>query len=438
MNIKSFFFRVLVLGIGVEIMLLGNIFGYPLPKESPRKRTEKWLHRLSRVLRHELGLVKKGLKGRKMRGVEPNFVYGAYKEASFTLEKGIPVLRVFGNPYEMGYQQGKLVGKQIKILNQFYLDLLMDTKKKKKPAFAFIKKLEPYIPKDYKEEMKGIADGAGIPYEEVLFGHTFLDLFHSQIVACSTVGIMPFRSVTGETLFGRNLDFPSLGFVHKFSIIIVYHPKGKPVIVSVGWPGLGGVLTGMNEYGLSLGMMSIQFEDFHWGGFPMFWLFRHILETCKTVPEAIKLLQKTRLSVASNLMLADPKSLAVAELLPSNKQFRFPSQQGVIHSTNHFQHPKIRKFIPSGTYFSSFVRSHIISHTLGKAPQKVDWKFVRKILQKVCIKGINLQSMVIVPSRKAFYLAIGSTESAKKDFTYLEWKDLVIQRKEKKWAPSQK
>jgi predicted choloylglycine hydrolase len=289
---------------------------------------------------------------------------------------------------------------------------------------SFVKKMEPFIPKDYREEIRGMADGCGIAYDDMLYAHTFIDVFHSQIIACSTVGIAPERSTTGHTLFGRNLDFPSLGFVHKFSMVIVYQPKNKPAFVSIAWPGLAGVLTGFNQHGLSLGMLSIQFEDYNKdGGFPLFWLFRYILENCKNISEAIAILENTKLSVASNLTLADPKDVAVAELLPGNKRFRRASS-GVIHSVNHYQHPDIKKFIPSGTYTSSYVRSTIISTLLKEGPEKMDSAYVKKIMEAVCIKGINLQSMVIIPEKKEILLGIGYDDSAKKPFILLKETDL--------------
>lgn len=393
----------------------------------PQKpRILKFLERISRVARHELGIAKKGIKAKRLTPLEPQFKPSQCKGAAFEIYKEIPLLHLSGTPYEMGYQHGKLLGPQIARLNQFYLDVLMGTGKKREKAFQFVKKMEPYIPKEYIEEMKGIADGAGLSYDTILFAHTFLDVFHSQLVACSTAGVNPERSKTGETLFGRNLDFPSLGFVHKFSMIIVYRPKGKPAFISIAWPGLAGVLTGMNEHGLALGMLSIQFEDYNQGGYPMFWLFRSLLENCKTVPEALEVLKKTRLSVASNLTLADKKGVAVAELLPRNKRFRLP-KHGIIHSTNHFQHRDIKKFIPSGTYTSSFVRSRIIDVYLKREP-KMDWKYVQKILKAVCIKGINLQSMVFVPASKKLYIGMHSDEAAKKKFTLFEWREFFVKR----------
>ena len=76
-------------------------------------------------------------------------------------------------------------------------------------------------------------------------------------LACCRAADRPNRSATGNVLFGRNLDYPSLGYAHEYSLVTVYRPTGKHAFASIGFPGLVGCLSGMNDAGLSLGVLEI-------------------------------------------------------------------------------------------------------------------------------------------------------------------------------------
>ena len=59
-------------------------------------------------------------------------------------------------------------------------------------------------------------------------------------------------TATGDLVQLRALDWDMNGPFQKYSTIQVYHPKKGNSFVLVGFPGLIGALTGMNDKGLSL------------------------------------------------------------------------------------------------------------------------------------------------------------------------------------------
>ena len=66
------------------------------------------------------------------------------------------------------------------------------------------------------------------------------------------------RSIsTGGSLLGRNLDYPSRGYAHEHSLVTVYRPRGCKAFVSVGFPGLMGCLSGMNDAGLTVAVLEV-------------------------------------------------------------------------------------------------------------------------------------------------------------------------------------
>src|SRR6185436_16936491 len=86
-------------------------------------------------------------------------------------------------------------------------------------------------------------------------GNTFFDVKRS--LACSAVLIEKDRSATGGPLLARNLDYPSLGYIHEYSLVTIYRPKGKKAFATIGFPGIVGCLSGMNEAGLALGVLEV-------------------------------------------------------------------------------------------------------------------------------------------------------------------------------------
>jgi hypothetical protein len=104
-------------------------------------------------------------------------------------EKKLEVLHLKGeDPYQLGLCQGKLLKKDIhyaigKVMKLFEQRALMARIRPLKEA----KKLEPFIPVEYLQEMRGIADGAGIEYEKVLIANTITDIVN--LFGCSLYGV---------------------------------------------------------------------------------------------------------------------------------------------------------------------------------------------------------------------------------------------------------
>ena len=52
-------------------------------------------------------------------------------------------------------------------------------------------------------------------------------------------------------VFGRNADYPPRGVLDRYGLVTIFRPEGKHAFASIGLPGLGGVISGMNEAGLA-------------------------------------------------------------------------------------------------------------------------------------------------------------------------------------------
>ena len=183
------------------------------------------------------------------------------------------------------------------------------------------KSLFKQFPADYRKELEAIARGAGADRDLVIAGNTFFDL--KKVLACSSVLVAKDRSSTGGPLLARNLDYPSLGYIQDYSLVTVYRQKGKHAFASVGFPGLVGCLSGMNDAGLTICVLEVydtkeegsQFVD---AGVPYAMCIRRLLEECTTVEQAETALRGMKRTTILNLAVGDATHAAVFEFTPKS------------------------------------------------------------------------------------------------------------------------
>jgi hypothetical protein len=212
---------------------------------------------------------------------------------------------------------------------------------------------------------------------------------------------------------GRNLDFWSLNVADKYTTLFIVHPDGgRYAFASVSWPGLVGVLSGMNEHGLALANMEVTRYPRLPQAMPYTMLYRSVLEQCRTVDEAIVLLRKTPIQTANNLMLMDAAgNRAVVELTPQAIHVRRAGPQAALISTNHQRDQDADT--PGRCWRYDYL------HAAAKAEfGKVDEKAVENLLARVGNES-TLQSMVFEPANRVIYLAAGSS-AADRQFNRLD------------------
>src|SRR5262249_50702446 len=147
------------------------------------------------------------------------------------------------------------------------------------------KGLLPHFPPDHLQELESGVKAAKLDRDLFIAANTMFDI--KKVIGCSTLIVEPERSATQAPLFGRNLDFPTLGYLQEYSIVMVVRPEGKHAFAAVGFPGCIGVLSGMNDAGLTLAVLecysandnSLKFDA---EGTPYALCFRRLLEECTT------------------------------------------------------------------------------------------------------------------------------------------------------------
>lgn len=245
-----------------------------------------------------------------------------------------PLVELSGSPQELGSEHAKALEQQIHTLHHKYLDVYIGSGARRFIALGAAKLFEPYFLPEHLSEVDALANAESMDEREAVLAQCFLDL--SPIAACSTITLPASAAPDHIARFGRDLDFPSLNIADKFSTVFIYRPQGRYHFAAVGWPGMIGVLSGMNEHGLALANMEVSRGPRVPGAMPYTLLYRMVLERCKTVAEAIDLVQKTARQSANNLMLMDASGdRAVLEITPEAVVVRRASDSSPLISTNH-------------------------------------------------------------------------------------------------------
>jgi isopenicillin-N N-acyltransferase like protein len=313
----------------------------------------------------------------------------------------LPVLTLSGMPEEIGEQAAALLSKPAAKLFDYPREFLRLYKVDATwPLFVSVgRSMVAQFPQDHRAEIESFIKASQIDRDLVVTGNTMFDT--KKFIACSTLLVEAQRSATKGPLLARNLDFDTLGYLQDYSLVTVYHPKGKHAFASVGFPGLVGVLSGMNDAGLTLAVLEVFFPG-HEGGFdpkgvPYAMCYRRVLEECTTVAEAEKLLRSLHRTTTTNLAICDKNGGAVFEITPKSIFVRKP-EAGVCPCTNHFRSKELAG--------SLRCRRYAALEETGKLPT-IGVDDLAKGLHAANQDWLTLQTMVFEPNELKLHLAIG-------------------------------
>ena len=259
----------------------------------------------------------------------------AYQSPSGTgwLEKtgqGDLVLHLEGTWYDMGYEQGKLMTKEaietmngVKAYAVGAVPLPYNTFKSLLYNKVYLKS-EPYVPEEFKQELKGLADAGGVSVKDVEALHSLI-----YIASCSSTAAFGPASKDGNLYQTRSLDF-ILTFIdpetdtpmQNNSMIVVYKPKDGVPFVSFSWPGMLGSVGGMNAKGISISEMTLPSKYESPAGLSMIWRIKQTLDKAENLDQAITLMTQKPLEGGYNFMVGDGKiPTAVAMEMDARKVY---------------------------------------------------------------------------------------------------------------------
>ncbi len=274
--------------------------------------------------------------------------------------------------------------------------------------------METHVPDEYKAMLRALAEGSGLTYDQALCSQCYADLL--QMLSCSTFVALGDASADGKPIFGRNMDYPDRGMLHEHSVVTVFHRGEGKSFLTIGFPGMMGAVSGMNDRGLALSVMNVFSPDMTPDGMPYLLMFRQILESCATIDEAVEWIKKTPRTTPNNLMVSDANGAAVIEFSPKAVEVRRP-QDGRVWSTNHFESAELSNEKDPNEP-TTCGRYKFLSEELPKG--KVDVEMAKKLLAGVADQEMTIQSMVFRPATLELWLSCGKVPSTSGEFHRLD------------------
>jgi isopenicillin-N N-acyltransferase-like protein len=270
-----------------------------------------------------------------------------------------PHVRVAGAPRARGRQYGEQARDRVRRSIEAYDEVFdhyagwrwTDVRLE---AARYADAIQTFEPR-YLEEIHGIAEGAGVGFEDILGINVRTEVMfaakaraaaaQSQGVAdgrpdgCSAFAVLPTASSDGHTLIGQNWDW----LLHSFDTVVVLEASQDeaPDFVTVVEAGLL-AKTGMNSSGIGLVTNALVTEaDRGEPGVPYHLVLRAILDA-ENLSDAYASVQRGVRASSANYLVASVDGLAVdIEAAPGDfsRLFLLFADDGVLLHTNHFVSP---------------------------------------------------------------------------------------------------
>ena len=366
-----------------------------------------------------------------------HFPEGTQGAGELKYVNGVPLLVLEGTHEEIGKQMALLAVKPASRLLDYPNDLLQAAyggndlidKLRYKTLSGFLTqsahRMAKAFPEDYKTELDCMIEAGGFDRTKALVGNTMFDAKAKLLdlrkgFGCSTLFLEGKRTSDGKPLCGRNLDFQTAGYLQEYSLVTVYRQKGKHAFASVGFPGLVGCLSGMNDAGLTVAVLEV-YETKEDGpalvesGVPYAMCVRRLLEDCSTIDEAERALRDMKRTTILNLAVGDMTQAVVFEITPKSIAVR-KSQDGVCICTNHFRTEELCTATRCSRY-----------ELLSDCEDRVDLAALARHLDSVNQGSHTLQTMIFEPETLTMYLAIGACPSSALPLQTLELGELFKQ-----------
>lgn len=280
---------------------------------------------------------------------------------------GLKVVYYSGTPEEIGQQHGLLVmaagGEELlnyyeKMKEQMQTgNKYLDTFRNLYAKFKLIPAFKRHIPREYLSELRGmvvaLTGGKSDNYDEFIMANAGQDL--SLVMGCSIFAGWDTMTETGELIVGRNLDHLGFADSARFQYLAFYNPDRGYKFVTLNYPSYVGLMQGMNEKGLVIGMTYsvVKPEETSIDGLPYIFMLRQVLQYAGNLEEAVNIIKETPRTVGLNIVLASARDHRAIVVETSANRLYIREAEDFIYATNRFRSSYMQKYQGGGWLASS-------------------------------------------------------------------------------------
>ena len=166
-------------------------------------------------------------------------------------------------------------------------------------------------------------DDFGSPYERQMQYHSAHDIGHVMqdymLVGCTSFAVWGRESADSSLLMARNFDFYMGEEFAKNKVVLFEKPDSGYAYVSVTWPGMLGVVSGMNTEGLAVTINASKLEVPSSSATPISILVKSILQYASNIEEAEKIAASFKTFVCESILVgsANDGRAVIIEKTPS-------------------------------------------------------------------------------------------------------------------------
>lgn len=261
-------------------------------------------------------------------------------------------IRVHGAPVARGRMYGQRAAARVHRCIDRYRDVFaqragLEWDDAIAHARTFLPAIESFAPQAL-AEMRGIADGAAVPFEHVLVLNCRSELMFAAAKRrgvpppseCTSFAVTPEASANGHMLLGQNWDW--VPFAREVCVLVDVQREDKPPFVTIVEAGMLAKV-GVNAAGLGLCTNTlVSHEDAGQQGVPYHVMLRALLDAA-SVTEAARTLGSVQRALSANYLLADRSGEAMNfETTAGGKAQIRPTrpQDGLLAHANHFLDPQ--------------------------------------------------------------------------------------------------
>jgi isopenicillin-N N-acyltransferase-like protein len=252
-------------------------------------------------------------------------------------KKQFQLIKLSGNPRERGRQYGTQAREKIctgiETYKKHFMDALhMEWAYILDRTVGFMPLLDSSMP-ELVEEARGIAEGAGVDFKEIMALNCRYEMLRFQNECTSTV-ILPTAAQEKRLILAQNWDYRP--WVIDNTVLLHIETEDGTRIFGMAEAGQL-VRNGCNSNGIGVCANSIKSEyDYKGVGIPVTFVRRKLLEQ-KCFSDAMKVILDSPRAVSNNYLLACKEGLAVDLEATPKKVYKIFPDDGVYAHANHIQ-----------------------------------------------------------------------------------------------------
>ncbi|WP_027548938.1 C45 family peptidase [Bradyrhizobium sp. WSM2254] len=263
-----------------------------------------------------------------------------------------PLIEISGPPRERGRQYGQKAAGRIKKGTTHYFAQLKELSLDAKGVAALVRDYLPVIEAfepSYIEEMRGIAEGADVPFEDVVLLNArteIIKLANPAIRArlktpdepdgCTGVVALPAATANGRLIHAQNWDWKRE--CAETAVVLKVRRDDGPDLMTFTEAGALG-RCGFNAVGIAITANYLQSDrDYREVGVPLALIRRKVLEQ-EHLALAMRAVYCTKKSAANNMIVSHREGVAIDFECAPDETFQVHPQNGLLVHANHFVSP---------------------------------------------------------------------------------------------------